>query len=63
MQGVSLFLSHAKVSVVSAYLPRVYYIIPKYYVVLKIVVYHFSHVALEIHATFVCFWSGMLHWL
>jgi len=36
MQGVSLFLSPAKVSVVSAYLPRVYCIVPKYCVVLKI---------------------------
>jgi len=54
MQGVSLFLSPAKFSVVSAYLPHVYYIIPKYCVVLKIVVYRFSHVALQIHATFAC---------
>lgn len=54
MQGVSLFLSPAKVSVVSAYLPHVYSIIPKYCVVRKVDVYCFSHVALQIHATFVC---------
>ena len=51
MQGVS-FLSPAKVGVVSAYLPLVHYIIPKYCVVLKIVVYRSSHVAVQIHATF-----------
>jgi hypothetical protein len=54
MQGVSLFLSPAKVSVVSEYLPHVYYIVPKCYVVLKIVVYCFSHIALQIHATSAC---------
>jgi hypothetical protein len=54
MQGVFLFLSPAKVIVVSAYLPHVYYIIPKYCVFLKIIVYHFSCVALQIHATFAC---------
>jgi hypothetical protein len=54
MQGFSLFLSPAEVSAVSAYLPHVYYIIPKYCVVLKMVVYRFSHLALQIHATFAC---------
>lgn len=53
MQGVSLLLSPAKVSVVSGYLPHVYFIVPKYSV-LKIIVCCFSKVALHIHATFAC---------
>jgi len=52
MQGFSLFLSPAKVGAESAYLPHVYYIIPKYCDVLKIIVYRFSRIALQIHATF-----------
>jgi hypothetical protein len=43
-------LSPAKVSIVIAYLPQAYCIITEYSVVLKIVVYRFSHVASHIHA-------------